>query len=117
MKIVFDSGVLISFSETCFINLFNRLHENLGEFIITESVKYESIDRAKNIMNQNIKETTQQIDEILRSRNITWEQILRDYQKNILKGDIWQDVKGIWSKKKIDPVEYQRVVRDRKSVV
>lgn len=50
MKIVFDSGVLISFSETCFIDLFSKLQENLGEFIITESVKYESIDRAKNIM-------------------------------------------------------------------
>jgi predicted nucleic acid-binding protein len=49
MKIVFDAGVLITFSETCFLDVFGLLKKDLGEFIITKSVKYESIDRAKNI--------------------------------------------------------------------
>lgn len=50
MKIVFDSGVIISFSETCFMSLLKELKENIGEFIITKNVKYECIDKVKNIM-------------------------------------------------------------------
>jgi hypothetical protein len=50
MKIVFDSGVIISFSETCFVPLFKDLKENIGEFIITKNVKFECIDKVKNVM-------------------------------------------------------------------
>lgn len=50
MKIVFDSGVIISFSETCFTSLFKDLKENIGDFIITKNVKYECIDKVKNVM-------------------------------------------------------------------
>ncbi|MDD3177891.1 MAG: hypothetical protein PHR26_00035 [Candidatus ainarchaeum sp.] len=50
MKIVFDSGVLITFSETCFLGLFEDLKKELGEFIITNSVLDESVLRAKKIM-------------------------------------------------------------------
>jgi hypothetical protein len=50
MKIVFDSGVLISFSETCNLSLFKSLKDSIGEFIITQSVKYECIGKVENIM-------------------------------------------------------------------
>lgn len=50
MKIVFDSGVIISFSETCFISLLKDLKESIGEFIVTKNVKYECIDKVKNVM-------------------------------------------------------------------
>ena len=63
MKIVFDSGVLISFSETCFLSLFKNLKDNLGEFIITKNVKYEAIDRPKNVM--RFKLSSIRIDEQL----------------------------------------------------
>jgi len=50
MKIVFDSGVLIGFSETCYLSLLQPLREEIGEFIITEKVKYECIGKVENIM-------------------------------------------------------------------
>jgi len=50
MKIVFDSGVLIGFSETCYLSLLHPLREAIGEFIITEKVKYECIGKVENIM-------------------------------------------------------------------
>ncbi len=50
MKIVFDAGVLIGFSETCLLSLFKTLKENIGEFIVTKGVKAECIDRVKNNM-------------------------------------------------------------------
>ncbi len=50
MKIVFDSGVIISFSETCFLPLLRPLKEDIGEFIITKGVKNECVDRVRNNM-------------------------------------------------------------------
>ena len=50
MKIVFDSGVLITFSETCFLGLFQDLKNELGEFIITKGVLDESVTKAKKTM-------------------------------------------------------------------
>ena len=50
MQIIFDSGVLISFSETCLLPVFGRLKEKLGEFIITKNVKFECIGKVQNIM-------------------------------------------------------------------
>ncbi len=50
MKIVFDSGVIISFSETCFLPLFKDLKENMGDFVITKNVKFECIDKVKDVM-------------------------------------------------------------------
>jgi len=50
MKIVFDSGVLITFSESCFMSLFRSLKEKLGDFIITKSVHYECIGKVEHIM-------------------------------------------------------------------
>jgi hypothetical protein len=50
MKVVFDSGVLIGFSETCLLPLFESLKENIGEFVVTKGVKDECIDRVKNNM-------------------------------------------------------------------
>lgn len=50
MNIVFDSGTIISFSETCFLPLFKDLKENLGQFIITKNVKFECIDKVKDVM-------------------------------------------------------------------
>ena len=50
MKIVFDSGVLISFSETCTLSLFKDLKDAIGEFVITENVKYECVLRVEHIM-------------------------------------------------------------------
>jgi hypothetical protein len=47
MKIVFDAGVIISFSETCFLPLFQPLKEKLGQFIITRNVKGECVDNVK----------------------------------------------------------------------
>ncbi|MDD4049958.1 MAG: hypothetical protein PHX47_03025 [Candidatus ainarchaeum sp.] len=57
MKIVFDSGVIISFSETCFIPLFKDLKESLGEFIITKNVKFECIDKVRNVMRFKLSST------------------------------------------------------------
>ncbi|NCP71990.1 hypothetical protein GW835_01180 [archaeon] len=57
MKIVFDSGVIISFSETCFIPLFKDLKENLGNFIITKNVKFECIDKVRNVMRFKLSST------------------------------------------------------------
>ncbi len=50
MKIIFDSGVIISFSITCFLPILKSLKEDIGEFIITKGVKDECIDRVKNNM-------------------------------------------------------------------
>jgi len=61
MKIVFDSGVIISFSETCFLSLFKDLKEDIGEFIITKNVKFECVDKVKNVM--RFKLSSLRIDE------------------------------------------------------
>jgi len=50
MKIVFDSGVLISFSETCYLSLFKSLKDLLGEFVISENVQYECVGKVEHIM-------------------------------------------------------------------
>jgi hypothetical protein len=50
MKIIFDSGVMISFSESCLLPVLGTLREYLGEFIIPKKVKDESIDRSAEIM-------------------------------------------------------------------
>jgi hypothetical protein len=50
MKIVFDAGVLIGFSETCLLGLLNEIKNHVGEFIITKGVKNECVDRVKNNM-------------------------------------------------------------------
>lgn len=50
MKIIFDSGAIISFSETCFLPLFIDLKKEIGEFIITKTVKYECIDKVRDVM-------------------------------------------------------------------
>ncbi|MFA5746292.1 MAG: hypothetical protein WC932_05570 [archaeon] len=50
MKIIFDTGVLISFSQTCLLPAFSQIKENIGEFVITTGVKYECIDRVRNNM-------------------------------------------------------------------
>jgi len=50
MKIVFDSGVMISFSESCLLPVLGTLREYLGEFVIPKKVKDESIDRSVEIM-------------------------------------------------------------------
>jgi hypothetical protein len=65
MKIVFDSGVIISFSETCFLPLLRPLKEDVGEFIITKGVKNECVDRVKNNMRLRLSSLRieEQIDE------------------------------------------------------
>lgn len=50
MKIVFDTGVLISFSQTCLLPVFSNIRDDIGEFVITTGVKYECIDRVRNNM-------------------------------------------------------------------
>ncbi len=50
MKIVFDSGVIISFSETCFLSLFKDIKEVIGEFIITKNVHFECVGKVKHVM-------------------------------------------------------------------
>ncbi len=50
MKIVFDTGVLISFSQTCLLPAFSHIRDDIGEFVITTGVKYECIDRVRNNM-------------------------------------------------------------------
>ncbi|HOW29395.1 MAG TPA: hypothetical protein PK685_01830 [archaeon] len=50
MKIVFDTGVLIGFSQTCLLPLFSEIKGDIGEFLITTGVKYECIDRVRNNM-------------------------------------------------------------------
>ena len=50
MKIVFDSGVLISFSETCYLSLFKSLKDSIGEFIITKNVQYECVGKVEHVM-------------------------------------------------------------------
>jgi len=50
MKIVFDSGILISFSETCNLSLFKPLKDSIGEFIITKNVEFECVRKVENIM-------------------------------------------------------------------
>jgi predicted nucleic acid-binding protein len=61
MKIVFDSGVIISFSETCYLPLLRALKEDIGEFIITKGVKNECIDRVRN--NMRLKLSSLRIEE------------------------------------------------------
>lgn len=50
MKIVFDTGVLISFSQTCLLPVFSHIRDDIGEFVITTGVKFECIDRVRNNM-------------------------------------------------------------------
>lgn len=50
MKIIFDTGVLIGFSQTCLLPLFSEIKGSIGEFVITSGVKYECIDRVRNNM-------------------------------------------------------------------
>jgi len=50
MKIVFDTGVLISFSQTCLLPTFSHIKDGIGEFVITTGVKFECIDRVRNNM-------------------------------------------------------------------
>lgn len=50
MKIVFDTGVLISFSQTCLLPAFSNIRNDVGEFVITTGVKFECIDRVRNNM-------------------------------------------------------------------
>lgn len=50
MKIVFDTGVLIGFSQTCLLPVFSEIKGDIGEFLITTGVKYECIDRVRNNM-------------------------------------------------------------------
>lgn len=85
MKIVFDSGVLITFSETCFLGLFKDLKDNLGEFIITKGVLDESVTRAKKTMRfklsglrieERIFENTFEISESNKELNDTTKKIL-----------------------------------------
>lgn len=61
MKIVFDSGVIISFSETCFLPLLRTLKEDIGDFIITKGVKNECVDRVRN--NLRLKLSSLRIEE------------------------------------------------------
>ncbi|MFH0906420.1 MAG: hypothetical protein V1824_03725 [archaeon] len=51
MKIVFDTGVLISFSDTCLISILHNLKEKFDEFILAPAVKFESLDKS----NQNMR--------------------------------------------------------------
>lgn len=50
MKIIFDTGVLIGFSQTCLLPILPRIKEEVGEFLITTGVKHECIDRVRNNM-------------------------------------------------------------------
>jgi len=50
MKIVFDTGVLIGFSQTCLLPALSEIKAGVGEFLITTGVKYECIDRVRNNM-------------------------------------------------------------------
>jgi len=50
MKIVLDSGILIGFSQTCFLPLMPEIKKNIGELIVTTGVKYECVDRVRNNM-------------------------------------------------------------------
>lgn len=54
-----------------------------------------------------IQQTTKEIDRILKRNRLTWEDLIRNYRKR----NIWQEVKGIWAKKKIGPLRYERKIR------
>ncbi len=74
MKIVFDSGVIISFSETCYLPLLRSLKEDIGEFIITKGVKNECIDRVRNNMR-------------LKLSSLRIEEQINEYVFNVYEGD------------------------------
>ena len=63
MKVVFDSGVIISFSETCYLSILEPLKKDIGEFIITKGVKNECVDRVRN--NLRLKLSSLRIEEQL----------------------------------------------------
>jgi len=50
MNIVFDTGVLIGFSQTCLLPVLSDIKKDVGDFIITTGVRYECIDRVRNNM-------------------------------------------------------------------
>ncbi|MDD3244608.1 MAG: hypothetical protein PHU47_00480 [Candidatus ainarchaeum sp.] len=63
MKIVLDSGILIGFSQTCFLPLMPEIKSKIGELIITTGVKYECIDRVRN--NMKFKLSSLRIEEYI----------------------------------------------------
>lgn len=63
MKIVLDSGILIGFSQTCFLPLMPEIKKNIGDLIITNGVKYECVDRVRN--NMKFKLSSLRIEEYI----------------------------------------------------
>jgi len=65
------------------------------------------------------QEIIRKIDELIRKNKISWFEVLKELErrkailpkKKIRKKDIWEEVKGIWSKKKIDPLKFERRIR------
>ena len=65
-----------------------------------------------------IQEIARKIDELIKRNKVSWFDVFRELErrkiapkKKIRKKDIWEEVKGMWSKKKIDPLQFERKIR------
>ena len=62
-------------------------------------------------MTEKIKETTKEVDKILKRNRLSWNDLMQAYRNNIVKRDIWEEVRGMWANKKINPLQYERKIR------
>lgn len=67
-------------------------------------------------MTEKIKETTKEVDKILKRNRLSWNELMQAYKANIVKMDIWEEVKGMWAKKKINPLQYERKIRQEMEI-
>lgn len=62
-------------------------------------------------MTEKIRETTREVDKILKRNRLSWNELMQAYRANIVKMDIWEEVRGMWAKKRINPLQYERKIR------
>lgn len=53
------------------------------------------------------EEITKEIEKMLTHKGWSWGEVLSVCKKN----NIWQEVKGMWAEKKIDPLKYEKKIR------
>lgn len=62
-------------------------------------------------MTEKLKETTKEVDKILKRNRLGWEELIKAYRTSKAQRDVWEEVRGMWAKKKINPLQYERKIR------
>ena len=52
-----------------------------------------------------------EVDKILKRNRLGWEELIKAYRASIAKKDIWEEVRGMWAQKKMNPLQYERKIR------